>query len=466
MSRQPVLGWVDGENMALLTDLYELTMADSYFRRGKNQETTFDLFIRHLPPHRSYLVAAGLEQVLYYLAHIRFTPQAVDYLASLRLFSREFLDYLRGFRFTGTVWAIPEGEFFFPKEPVLRVTAPRIEAQIIETFLLNTINFQSMIASKASRVVQAARGRAVVDFSPRRDHGADAALKVARASYIGGCAGTSCTLAGQVFGIPVYGTMAHSYIMSFETELEAFRAFAQDFPTNALLLIDTYDTLQGARHAILVAREMEARGHRLRGVRLDSGDLVALSREVRKILDEAGLDYVRILLSGDLNEYKIQDLLDRGAVVDLFGVGTEMGTSRDAPSLGGVYKLVEDDMGPKIKLSAGKVTLPGRKQVYRVVDGQGVWKEDVIALEGEEVSFREETYPLLVKVMEEGEVVYDLPSLKEIRSRCLEAVGRLPEGLKTLEAYPEEELPVRLSPALKVLTDRLIETYRELELRT
>ena len=466
MSGQPVLGWVDGENMALLTDLYELTMADSYFRRGKNQETTFDLFIRHLPPHRSYLVAAGLEQVLYYLAHIRFTPQAVDYLASLRLFSREFLDYLRGFRFTGTVWAIPEGEFFFPKEPVLRVTAPRIEAQIIETFLLNTINFQSMIASKASRVVQAARGRAVVDFSPRRDHGADAALKVARASYIGGCAGTSCTLAGQVFGIPVYGTMAHSYIMSFETELEAFRAFAQDFPTNALLLIDTYDTLQGARHAILVAREMEARGHRLRGVRLDSGDLVALSREVRKILDEAGLDYVRILLSGDLNEYKIQDLLDRGAVVDLFGVGTEMGTSRDAPSLGGVYKLVEDDMGPKIKLSAGKVTLPGRKQVYRVVDGQGVWKEDVIALEGEEVSFREEAYPLLVKVMEKGEVVYDLPSLKEIRSRCLEAVGRLPEGLKTLEAYPEEELPVRLSPALKVLTDRLIETYRELELRT
>ncbi len=466
MRREPVLGWVDGENMALLTDLYELTMADSYFRRGRNQETTFDLFVRHMPPHRSYLVAAGLEQVLYYLAHIRFTQDAIDYLAGLGLFSREFLDYLKGFRFTGTVWAIPEGEFFFPKEPVLRVTAPRIEAQIVETFLLNTINFQSMIASKASRVVQAAQGRAVVDFSPRRDHGADAALKVARASYIGGCAGTSCTLAGQVFGIPVYGTMAHSYIMSFETELEAFRAFAQDFPTNALLLIDTYDTLQGARHAIVVAREMEARGHRLRGVRLDSGDLVVLSREVRKVLDEAGLSYVRILLSGDLNEYKIRDLLDRGAVVDLFGVGTEMGTSRDAPSLGGVYKLVEDDMGPKIKLSAGKVTLPGKKQVYRVLDGQGVWKEDVIALEVEEISFEGEAYPLLVKVMEGGEVVYHLPSLKEVRSRSLEAVGRLPVRYRTLEACPGEELPVKLSPALKGLTDKLIETFRDLELRT
>jgi len=466
MSRQPVLGWVDGENMALLTDLYELTMADSYFRRGKNQETTFDLFIRHLPPHRSYLVAAGLEQVLYYLAHLRFTPQAIDYLASLDLFSGEFLEYLRDFRFTGTVWAIPEGEFFFPKEPVLRVTAPRIEAQIVETFLLNTINFQSMIASKASRVVQAARGRAVVDFSPRRDHGADAALKVARASYIGGCAGTSCTLAGQVFGIPVYGTMAHSYIMSFETEIEAFRAFAQDFPNNALLLIDTYDTLQGARHAVVVARELEALGYRLKGVRLDSGDLVTLSQEVREILDEAGLGYVKILLSGDLNEYKIQDLLERGAVVDLFGVGTEMGTSRDAPSLGGVYKLVEDDMGPRIKLSAGKVTLPAKKQVYRVLDGQGKWKEDVIALEKENLVFEEEAYPLLVKVMEGGEVVYDLPSLEEVRSRCLEAVGRLPAEYRILEAFSEEELPVRLSPALEALTEKLIETYRDLELRT
>ena len=466
MSRQPILGWVDGENMALLTDLYELTMADSYYRRGKNQETTFDLFVRHLPPHRSYLVAAGLEQVLYYLAHLRFTPQAIEYLASLDLFSPEFLDYLRDFRFTGTVWAIPEGEFFFPKEPVLRVTAPRIEAQIIETFLLNTINFQSMIASKASRVVQAARGRAVVDFSPRRDHGADAALKVARATYIGGCIGTSCTLAGQIFGIPVYGTMAHSYVMSFKTELEAFRAFAQDFPNNALLLIDTYDTLQGARHAIVVAREMEARGYRLRGVRLDSGDLVALSREVRKILDEAGLGYVKILLSGDLNEYKIRDLLDKGAVVDFFGVGTEMGTSRDAPSLGGVYKLVEDDMGPKIKLSSGKVTLPAKKQVHRVVDGQGRWLEDVIALEGEDLTLKGEAYPLLVKVMEGGEVVYDLPSLEEIRARCLEAVDRLPRELKTLEAFPEEELPVKLSPGLDELTRRLIETYRDLELRT
>ena len=466
MSRAPLLGWVDGDNMALLVDLYELTMADSYYRRGKNQETTFDLFVRHLPPHRSYLVAAGLEQVLYYLAHLRFTSEAIDYLASLQLFSQEFLDYLKGFRFTGTVWAIPEGEVFFPKEPVMRVTAPRIEAQIIESFLLNTINFQSMIATKASRVVQAAQGRAVVDFSPRRDHGADAALKVARASFIGGCVGTSCTLAGQVFGIPVYGTMAHSYVMSFETELEAFRAFAEDFPNNAILLIDTYHTLQGARHAAIVAKEMEAKGYRLKGVRLDSGDLVSLSREVRKILDEEGLDYVKILLSGDLNEYKIQAILDAGGVVDFLGVGTELGTSRDAPSLGGVYKLVEDNMGPRIKLSEGKVTLPGKKQVYRILDEQGLWKEDIIALEGEEVELPGDSYPLLVKVMENGEVVYDLPSLEEIRSRCLEMVDRLPQEYGKLEAFAEDKLPVKLSPQLDVLTRRLMQEYRELELST
>ncbi len=465
MSRVPFLGWVNGGNMALLTDLYELTMADSYYRRGKNQETTFDLFVRHLPAHRSYLVAAGLEQALYYLAHLRFTSEAIDYLASLRMFSQEFLHYLKRFRFTGTVWAIPEGEVFFPKEPVMRVTAPRIEAQIVETFLLNTINFQSMIASKTSRVVQAAQGRAVVDFSPRRDHGADAALKVARASFIGGCVGTSCTLAGQVFGIPVYGTMAHSYVMSFETELEAFRAFAYDFPENALLLIDTYDTLQGARHAVIMANEMEAMGQRLRGVRLDSGDLVGLSREVRRILDEGGLDYVKILLSGDLNEYKIQAILDAGGVVDLLGVGTELGTSRDAPSLGGVYKLVEDNMGPRIKLSEGKVTLPGRKQVYRLLDKRGLWKKDIIALEEEEINPPEESYPLLIKVMEKGEVIYDLPPLKEIRSRCLKKVEHLPPGYRELEAFPEEKIPVELSPRLHSLTQKLIQEYRELELK-
>ncbi len=464
MSRSPILGWVDGENMALLTDLYELTMADSYCRRGKNQVTTFDLFIRHLPPYRSYLIAAGLEQVLYYLAHLRFTPEAIAYLDGLGFFSQEFLEYLRRFRFTGTVWAIPEGEIFFPGEPVVRVTAPRIEAQIVETFLLNTINFQSMIATKTSRVVQAAKGRAVVDFSPRRDHGADAALKVARASFIGGCVGTSCTLAGQVFGIPVYGTMAHSYVMSFETELEAFRAFAQDFPNNALLLIDTYDTLQGARHAAVVAKEMEARGQRLRGVRLDSGDLVALSRQVRKILDEEGLGYVKILLSGDLNEYKIHTILGQGGVVDFFGVGTELGTSRDSPSLGGVYKLVEDDMGPRIKLSEGKVTLPGRKQVYRVLDGKGMWVKDVIALEEEAPPAG--SYPLLVKVMERGEVVYEPPSLRDVQARCAQAMSRLPQGYKELKPYPEEEIPVEVSPYLDALTAKLVETYTELERRT
>jgi len=463
--REPIFGWVNTENMALMTDLYELTMADSYYRRGKNQLTTFDLFIRHLPPNRSFLVSAGLEQILYYLQHLRFSKDAIDYLRSLGFFSEDFLNYLKDFRFTGSVWAIPEGEVFFPKEPVIRVTAPRIEAQIVETFLLTILNFQSMIATKAARVVLSARGRGVVDFSPRRDHGADAALYVARASYIGGCIGTSCTLAGKIFGIPVYGTMAHSYVMSFDTEIEAFRAFARDFPTNAMLLIDTYDTVQGARHAVVVAKEMETRGEKLRGVRLDSGDLVALSKKVREILDEAGLSYVKILMSGDLNEYKIHEILDKGGIVDFFGVGTEMGTSKDAPSLGGVYKLVEDNSGPRIKLSEGKVTLPAKKQVYRVFGELGCWRKDVIALEKEEISFEEEYYPLLVKVMENGEIVYDIPSLRENRERALESVDRLPEEYKRLEGIDEEKLPVELSPGLEALTSKLIETYKKLEMK-
>lgn len=271
MASYPSLGLVTPENISLLVDLYELTMADSYLRHGLNQKATFDLFIRAPVERRNFLVSAGLETVLAYLEQIRFTDEAIRYLRSLKLFSEEFLEYLRTFRFTGEVWAIPEGEIFFPLEPLVEVTAPRIEAQIVETFLLNTFNFQVMIASKAARVVLAAQGRGVVDFSPRRDHGADAAMKAARASYIAGCIGTSNVLAGMQFGIPVYGTMAHSYVMSFSDELSAFRAFARDFPHNSILLIDTYDTLQGARHALIVAREMAERGLQLRGVRIDRG---------------------------------------------------------------------------------------------------------------------------------------------------------------------------------------------------
>jgi nicotinate phosphoribosyltransferase len=295
MAKNLSLGWVTEENMALLTDLYELTMAQSYLRGERNEMATFDLFVRHLPRNRSFLVSAGLEQILLFLERMSFTDDSIRYLKKLNMFSDDFLDYLRKFKFTGTVYAIPEGEIYFPNEPAVVVTAPRIEAQIVETFLLNTFNFESLIASKAARVVIAAGGIAVVDFSPRRDHGADAAMKAARASYIAGCAGTSNVLAGKEFGIPVYGTMAHSYVMSFKSELESFREFVKDFPDNSSLLIDTYDVIEGAKNAILVGKEMERQGKQLKGVRIDSGDLAELSRRVRQMLDEAALGYVMIM---------------------------------------------------------------------------------------------------------------------------------------------------------------------------
>ncbi|MDR7482651.1 MAG: nicotinate phosphoribosyltransferase [Armatimonadota bacterium] len=443
-------GYVTPENVALLVDLYELTMADSYLRHGMNDRATFDLFVRALPPNRAFLVSAGLDGVLAYLEGLRFSDDAIGYLRGLHLFSDAFLDYLRAFRFTGDVRAIPEGEIFFPPEPILEVTAPRIEAQVIETFLLNATNVQVMVASKAARVVLAARGRAVADFSPRRDHGTDAALKAARAAYLAGCTSTSNVLAGMVYGIPVTGTMAHSYVMSFSDELTAFRAFARDFPHNTVLLIDTYDTMQGVANAIIVAGEMAARGSRLRGVRIDSGDLVAQSRAVRAALDAAGLREVQIILTGDLNEYRIAELLDQGAAADAFGVGTELGTSADAPSLGGVYKLVEDEKGFRIKLSTGKATLPGRKQVWRKLDADGQPIADVIALHDEPPP--PEHTPLLVPVMQGGRRLWAEP-LAAIRQRCTQRLATLPEELRSLE--DAMRYPVAASAALLELRDRM-----------
>lgn len=445
MKPYPSFGFVTPRNMGLLVDQYELVMADSYLRQGMNDPATFDLFIRHLPPQRSFLISAGLESVLYYLEHLRFDDDLIAYLGSLKLFSQNFLDYLREFRFSGEVWAMPEGEIFFPPEPLLEVTAPRIEAQLVETFLLNALNFQVMVASKAARVVLAAGGRGVVDFSPRRDHGADAAMKVARASYIAGCMGTSNVLAGMEYGIPVYGTIAHSYVMSFPDELSAFRAYARDFPHNAMLLIDTYDTPQGARHAITIAREMVARGEALRGVRLDSGDLITLSRQVRAMFDEAGLRQVQLLLSGDLDEYKIENLLAAGAVANAFGVGTAMGTSEDAPNLGGVYKLVEDSSGPKVKLSTGKATLPGRKQVWRMPRADQTF-QDVISLD-EEPPTADRT-PLLVQVMAQGRIIRQ-ESLNEMRTRCQDRLAMLPRAFRDLRAVPPS--PVAISARLEAI---------------
>jgi nicotinate phosphoribosyltransferase len=446
LNKKLELGWVTDDNMALLTDLYELTMADSYLRGKRNEEATFDLFVRHLPENRCFLVSAGLEEVILFLDRMRFTEDSIHYLRSLNLFSEDFLGYLKNFRFRGTVYAIPEGEIYFPNEPSIVVTAPRIEAQIVETFLLNTFNFQSLIASKAARVVLAADGSQVVDFSPRRDHGSDAAMKVARSSYIAGCVGTSNVLAGKQFGIPVYGTMAHSYVMSFKSEIESFREFVRDFPDNSVLLIDTYDVIEGARNAIIVGKEMARKGQKLRGVRIDSGDLARLSRKVRRMFDDAGLGYARIMLSGDLNEYRIKEIIQRGGSADVFGVGTDLGTSRDAPALGGIYKLVEDNLGPRMKLSKGKVTLPGKKSVFRILGRDGKFRKDIITEEGGKPDSKN-SYPLLVKVMERGSITYDLPSLPKIRERFLKNLEKLPDELKIIEEV--HDYKVEISPSLK-----------------
>jgi nicotinate phosphoribosyltransferase len=455
-----VLGFVDDQNMSMLTDLYELTMCASYFEHKRFEPATFDLFIRRLPSNRSYFLFAGLEQVLLFLEKMRFTEEHIEYLKSLG-FKDDFLDYLKNFRFSGDVWAIPEGTVVFPNEPLIRVTAPIIEAQLIETFLLNTINLQTTIATKASRVVYAAKGRPVIEFGLRREHGVDAGMKVARASYIAGCNGTSNVLAGMVYGIPVFGTMAHSFIMFFNNELEAFRAFAKTFPDKSTLLIDTFDNIKGALNAVKVARELERQGFKLRGVRIDSGDLVTISREVRRILNENGLSYAQIFASGDLDEYKIEELLSKGAEIDAFGVGTKMGTSADRPYVDIIYKLCEraNEKGefiPVMKLSEGKATLPGRKQVFRFSDEKGNFVKDIIALEGENIDGE----PLLIKVMERGKIVYELPSLEEIRKRALDNLIRLPDKYKRLKKAAK--YPVRLSPKLrrliKELSVKLLET--------
>lgn len=440
--------WVDSTNAALLTDLYELTMAASYFRHSMHGRSTFDLFVRQLPPERNFLISCGLEQALDYLENLHFDDGSIDYLRSLDMFEEDFLGFLGDLRFTGDVHAMAEGEATFDGEPLLRVTAPLIEAQIVESFLLNCMVFQTMIASKAARVALASAGRSFVDFSLRRDHGADAALKAARAAYVGGASATSNLLAGRVYGIPVSGTMAHSYIMAFDGEIEAFTAFAQDFPNRAVLLIDTFDVEEGARRAARVATELTSEGVRLKGVRIDSGDVAHLARSVRKILDDAGLVETEIFLSGDLDEYRIAELVAEDIPVDAFGVGTQLGVSGDAPSLGGVYKLVADEGGPKIKLSAEKVTLPGCKQVWRH-ERSGIIEHDVVALDDETQAGAR---PLLTKVMADGRRIARPEPLDVIRRRCAASLLSLPTSLQSLTQ--KAEYRVEQSQSLRDLVDR------------
>ena len=435
------LNYQTEENMSLFTDYYELTMCASYFDNKNFEPATFDLFIRRLPENRSYFLFAGLQQAVEYLQTVKFTEEHLAYLRK-QGFKQDFLAYLQDFKFTGDVWAVPEGTVAFPNEPLIRVTAPIIEAQVVETFLLNTINLQTMIATKTSRVIHAAKGKPVIEFGLRREPGIDAGMKVARASYIAGCQGTSNVLAGMVYGIPVFGTMAHSFIMSYPKEIDAFRAFAKTFPNKSTLLIDTYDDIAGAEKAVVVAKEMEARGERLGGVRLDSGDLAQTSKKVRKILDDNDLDYVKVFASGDLDEFKITELLNRGAKIDSFGVGTKMGTSADRPYLDVIYKLSETQTADGkftsiMKLSKDKITLPGRKQVYRFKKKDGTYERDVIALADEHIDGE----PLLVRVMEKGKLVYDFPSIDALRNVSLENLSKLPEQFKALTdaaVYPVE----------------------------
>jgi len=436
-------------------------MCASYFENKRNELATFDLFIRKLPANRSYYVFAGLEQALLFLKNMKFNTEQIDYLRA-QGFKDDFLNYLKKFKFTGEVWAVPEGTIVFPNEPLIRVTAPIIEAQLVESFLLNIVNLQTMIATKASRVVHASQGRPVIEFGLRRTHGTDAGMKAARSSYIAGCAGTSSVLAGMKYEIPIFGTMAHSFVMFFNSEIEAFRAFTKSFPQKSTLLIDTYDDIKGAENAAVVAKELEKKGLRLSGVRIDSGNLIDISKKVREILDERGLNYVKIFASGDLDEYKIEELLRKGAKIDSFGVGTRMSTSEDRPYVDIIYKLSEK-MGkngkftPTMKLSKGKMTLPGRKQVFRVEDESGNFAKDMIALHDEKV----EGEPLLVKVMNKGEIVYDLPTLEDVRKRALENLSKLPEEIKKLKKT--KRYPVMLSPKLRKLLKELTNELKKIE---
>ncbi len=426
---------------ALFIDLYELTMLQAYFNEGMADEAVFDLSVRSLPPGRNFLVACGLEQVLSYLEDLSFSAKSLEYLDSLNLFTTPFLEYLSEFRFQGDLRAVPEGSVVFPSEPLLEVSAPMPQAQLVETFLLNQLTFQTVIASKAARAVLAANGRTLVDFGSRRAHGSDAALNAARALYIAGYDSTSNVLAGKLYGIPVSGTQAHSYIEAHDSEIAAFRAFLATFP-ETVLLIDTYDTEAALKS--LARLQSEDGDLRLRAVRLDSGDLASQSEMARAALDDAGLHSVHVFASGDLDEHQIEALLQANAPIDAFGVGTAAVVSSDAPTLDSVYKLASYNGKPRMKLSTAKATLPGKKQVFRR-QNQGKVTGDVIALAGESL----EGEPLLQAVMQSGRRT-DLgrATLNQSRERTRRQLKSLPDRLLSL-ASPTHPYPVDVSPALE-----------------
>ena len=427
---------MDPGKSPLLTDLYQLNMMQAYLDHADTKAAVFEFFVRKLPARRGFLLNAGLEQALDFLEQMRFSSDDLEWLASSGRFGTNLIDYLRELRFTGDVHAMPEGTVFFANEPILRITAPLPLAQLIETRLMNIVQLQLLVASKAARMLLAAPGKLMVDFGLRRAHGAEAGLMAARASYIAGFAGTATVLADKVFGIPIFGTMAHSFIEAHDDEKAAFEMFARSRPDNLTLLIDTYDTQAGARKVVALAPALAARGITVRAVRLDSGDLIALSKSVRRILDQGGLADVRIFASGGLDEDAVTHLLRAGAPIDGFGMGTSLTTSSDVPSLDCVYKLQEYAGLPRRKQSIGKVTWPGRKQVWRTYDHAGRMCGDVLSVETDQ----QEGEPLLHLVMQGGRRVAASPKLADIRARAERELMRLPEPLRRLETqnYPVE----------------------------
>ncbi len=450
-------------NMTMLCDFYELTMGNGYFRNGyKDRITYFDVFFRRVPDEGGYVIAAGLEQLIDYIENLHFSEEDIAYLRGRNLFCEEFLDYLRDFRFTGDIYAIPEGTPVFPREPMVVVRAPSIEAQLIETFTLLTINHQSLIATKANRICRAAMGRTVLEFGSRRAQGADAAIVGARAAYIGGCAGTACTISDQLYGVPAGGTMAHAWVQMFDSEYEAFKTYCETYPTNATLLVDTYNTLKsGVPNAIRAFNEvLRPMGITKCGIRLDSGDMAYLSQEARRMLDEAGWPECQISVSNSLDERLIQNLFLQGAQIDMFGVGERLITAKSEPVFGGVYKLtaVENEKGeiiPKIKCSENveKITIPHFKKVYRLYNrDNGKAIADYMTVYDETVNENEplmlfdpyatwktknvcnfEARELLVPVFLKGKRVYQSPSLKEIQSYCKQQVDTLWDEIKRFD---------------------------------
>jgi nicotinate phosphoribosyltransferase len=434
----------------LLTDLYQLTMLHAYYARGMRETAVFELFVRKLPPQRNFMVAAGLEQALEFLERLRFTPEEIAWLERSGRFPRAFLDHLAALRFTGDVHAMPEGTVFFANEPILRVTAPLPEAQLVESRIMNLVHFETLIASKAARCVLAAPGKLLVDFGLRRAHGAEAGLLAARAAYAAGFSGSATVLAAPRFGIPVFGTMAHSFIQAHDDEQAAFEHFAETYPENAILLLDTYDTELAAHKAVRLARRLAARGIRVKGVRLDSGDLAALAAAVRRILDEGGLREATIFASGNIDEYRIRELLAAGAPIDGFGVGSSLVTSSDLPFLDAVYKLQEYAGRPRRKRSSGKATWPGRKQVFRHYDTAGRFAHDVVSVEGDE----QPGEPLLAAVMRKGRRLALPEPLSAIRERAARNLARLPERLRALDPA-EPPYRVEIAPALRRLAEQV-----------